>query len=193
LLDEGAFRFVKENKSVNSVDNQKALYEFLSGEELTGAITTSKIRRLSLALREKAARVEVDAGKITVTVSAEKEQYLFLNFVASKGYSVFVNGERAGLVDNDLRFLCVKVGAGESKVEFIYESPYPMYALTGGIIGVAGLFAVWFITQKTTIFKKLESVVCVAGVLLATGVTMFFFLFPTAVWIIKLFALCFGV
>jgi hypothetical protein len=146
----------------------------------------------SVSLHAKSAKVEVGAGKITAQVTAEKEQYLFLNFVASKGYFVTVNGQRAELVDNDLKFLCVKAGAGENVVEFIYESPYPVYALTGGIVGVIGLFAVWFVTQKTKVFEKSEGVICVLGITLATAVTAFFFLFPTGVWLVKLVASLFS-
>ena len=192
LLDEGEFRFPKENTGENSLDNQRALYNFLSGKEVTGNLTGAKVRELSVALHAKSAKVEVGAGKITAQVTAEKEQYLFLNFVASKGYFVTVNGQRAELVDNDLKFLCVKVGAGENVVEFIYESPYPVYALTGGIVGVIGLFAVWFVTQKTKVFEKSEGVICVLGITLAAAVTAFFFLFPTGVWLVKLAASLFS-
>lgn len=192
LLDEGEFRFPQENTGENSLVNQKALYKFLSGKEIVGNITTAKLRELSLSLREKSAEVEVGAGKITAKVTADKQQYLFLNFVASKGYSVTVNGETAELVDNDLHFLCVKVEAGENTVEFVYRSPYPVYALAGAIAAVVILVVVWFVTKKTPVFEKLEGAVFALGTGLAVGVTAFFFLFPTGVWIVKLIAALFS-
>ena len=192
LLDEGEFRFPQANTGENSLVNQRALYEFLSGKEMTGNITSAKLRELSLSLHAKSAEVEVGAGRITARVTAEKEQYLFLNFVASKGYSVTVNGQKAELVDNDLKFLCVKVGAGENQVEFVYESPYPVYALTGAVVAFVILVAVWFVTKKTKLFEKLEGAVFCLGIGLSVGVTAFFFLFPTGVWIVKLFASLFS-
>ena len=192
LLDDGEFRFPKENTFENSIENQNALYEFLSGKQVIGDINSTMIRQLSLSLQAKSAEVEVGAGKITARVTAEKEQYLFLNFVASKGYSVTVNGKRAELVDNDLKFLCVKVEAGENEVEFVYESPYPVYALTGGIVGFLGLVCVWFVTKKTRIFALANGVIFTLGVMLAAAVTAFFFVYPTGVWIVKLVASLFS-
>ncbi|MBQ8320000.1 MAG: YfhO family protein [Clostridia bacterium] len=191
-LESGEFRFPKENTWDNSNENQNALYEFLSGKELTGNITTSKIRTLSLSLWKRAATVEVGAGRITASITAEEDGYVFLNFVASKGYRALVNGKETNLTENDLHFLCVKVEKGENVVEFIYESPYPMYALSGVLIALTVLLAVWFVTKKTAVFEKMERAIFAAGVVLSVGVTAFFFLFPTGLWLVKLFAALFA-
>ena len=55
----------------------------------------------------KAESVVVGAGRIDVCVEAEAGESLLLNFVASKGYRVYVNGRETELIENDLKLLCV--------------------------------------------------------------------------------------
>ena len=102
---------------------------------------------------------------------------------------VTVNGKKATLEDNDLNFLCVALEEGENTVVFTYKSPYAKYALLGITGALFGLLLVLVATEKTKIFQKCESVVAWAGITLAVGLLTFYFLFPTAVWIFKLFKL----
>ena len=115
---------------------------------------------------------------------------MFLNFVASKGYRAYVNGKEKPLVDNDLKFLCVELDEGENVVEFVYESPYPAYALIGVGVGLLGLCAVAVVERKTKWIDQGAGVIAWAGVLLATAVIAFFMIFPTAVGAVKLARLC---
>ncbi len=195
----GEYRFVAENisNSTNRAENQAALYAFLRGKTLedmrfeTGSassqyVTVETARELSEYLWGKAAQIEVGAGRIDASVTAEAGECLFLNFVASKGYRVFVNGVERELIDNDLKFLCVELDEGENTVEFVYESPYPWYALSGAAVGIAGLCAVAVVEKKTKWIDKGAAVIAWAGVLLAAAVIAFFMVFPTAVGAVKL-------
>ena len=192
-VSSGEFRFVSEvtNGSTRK-KNQAALYEFLRGEnlkEFTGkdVVNEKSATELCEYLRSKAADVKVSAGKISAHVKEAKEgEYLFLNFVASKGYEVMVNDKKAELVDNDLKFLCVKLEAGENKVEFTYTSPYGKYALVGIAAAVVGLCAVALVLKKTNIMDKVAPVISVAGITLAVALVVFFMLYPSCVWLAKL-------
>ncbi len=198
-VSSGNFRFVAPNvdNEVNRKYNQQALYEYLRGKTLaemqtstqsnsSEAVTPKTVRELSEYLWGKAAEIQVSDGKITAQTTAEKGEYLFLNFVASKGYQVTVNGKKATLEDNDLHFLCVALEEGENTVVFTYKSPYATYALLGVAGALFGLLLVFVVTEKTKIFQKCESVIAWAGVTLAVGLLAFYFVFPTAVWIFKL-------
>lgn len=125
------------------------------------------VRSLSEDLWGRAAEVEVGAGEITATVTAGAGEYLFLNFVASKGYTVTVNGREAELIDNDLHFLLVAVDEGENVVRFTYSSPYVRYAAAGLAGAVVGLLAVALVVKKTKFMQKASSVIAWAGVSLA--------------------------
>lgn len=187
-VQSGEYRFVKENISNSTYrkENQLELYKFLRGADIgLSSITVDSIKKLSAHLWNRAADVEVSAGKITARVTAEQGECLFLNFVASKGYTVTVNGKRAELIENDLNFISVALEEGENEVVCAYTSPYPKFTFLGVAVALAGLFAVWFVLQKTLLLDKLSGVVAWAGVLVSTAVVAFFMLYPSCVFIIK--------
>lgn len=183
---DGEFRFAAENTSSNRTKNQVALYEFLGGNKKAGSVTTNMVRELSEDLWERAAEVEVGQAEIVAKVTAEEGECLFLNFVASKGYKVTVNGKKAELIDNDLHFLSVKLEEGENVVIFTYSSPYVKYFAIGLAGAVTGLLVVAFVVKKTKFIEKGASVIAWAGVTLALFVVAFFMLFPTVVFLGKL-------
>lgn len=196
-VNGGAYKFERENinSSTNRRINQAKLYKFLRGENLesfTGSkyVTPESATELSEYLWSKAADVQVGAGKITATVTGAQEgEALFLNFVASKGYTVTVNGKKAELIDNDLKFLSVALEEGDNVVEFTYSSPYVTYMAAGVGISVVGLLAVAFVVQKTKFMQYTEKYISLAGMILAAAVVAFFMVYPTYVFVIKLFAL----
>lgn len=192
-VQSGGYTFVKENinNRTNRKENQAALYEYLSGENLsktTGSafVTPTSARKLSNMLHEKAADVKVSAGRITARVTAEAGEDLLLNFVAAKGYSVTVNGKKAELIDNDLKFLLVALEEGENEVVFTYSSPYVKYALAGVGAGLVLLLAVAFVVKKTKFMETIAPVISWTGILLAIGVVAFFMIYPTGVFVTKL-------
>lgn len=144
------------------------------------------VKGLSKDLKERAADVKVGAGEITAEVTAKEGECLFLNFVASKGYKVTVNGKKAELIDNDLHFLSVKLEEGENVVRFTYSSPYIKYFIVGLAASIASLLIVALIVRKTRFMKVASSVIAWAGVSLAIGVVLFFMLFPTGIGVWKL-------
>ncbi|MBQ5929896.1 MAG: YfhO family protein, partial [Clostridia bacterium] len=192
-LQRGDFSFVSPNEANSTYrkQNQAALYEFLRGENLkdfrnhtlVGAEDTAE---LSNYLWDRAADVEVGAGKITAKVTAKKGEFLFLNFVASKGYSVTVNGKKAGLVENDLKFLSVALEEGENEVVFTYSSPYVKYIWIGVGAAITALCAVAFVTIKTKWMDKWEGVIAWTGIGLAVVVVAVFMVYPTGASVAKL-------
>lgn len=183
---DGEFRFAAENTSSNRTKNQVALYEFLGGDKKAGSVTTNMVKELSTDLWARAAEIEVGQAEITAKVTAGEGECLFLNFVASKGYKVTVNGKEAQLIDNDLHFLSVKLEEGENVVVFTYSSPYVKYLAIGLAGAVAGLLVVALIVKKTKFMEKCAPVIAWAGVTLALAVVAFFMLFPTLVFLGKL-------
>ena len=205
VLPSGEYRFVKPNEGNSGYrrENQSALYEFLRGKtlaemkEATGSnsakyVTPETARELSEYLWEQASGVTLDvgAGKITATVKgATAGECLFLNFVASQGYEVTVNGKKATLIDNDLKFLSVALDGGDNVVEFVYKTPYTKYAVLGVLVAVIGLCAVAFVLKKTRLVDWAAPVIGWAGIALATGLVAFFMVYPTAAWLVKVLML----
>lgn len=203
VLPKGDYAFVKPNESNSTYRkyNQEALYEFLRGKTLnemqaiTGSnsfsyVTPETARELSEYLWQRAAKVEVGAGQITARVeNARAGECLFLNFVASKGYTVTVNGKPAELVKNDLKFLSVALEEGENLVEFHYKSPYVDYIVFGALAAVVALCAAALVVKKTPFMEWSAPVLAIAGVALAAALVAFFMLFPTCAFIVKLLRL----
>ena len=195
-VQSGEFTFAAPNiaDSNNRKENQVALYAFLRGKELgTVVVSATQTRELSEYLWSKAAKVEVGAGEIRASVTAETGEYLFLNFVASKGYSVTVNGEKAELVENDLHFLSVALNEGENEIVFTYSSPYVKYAALGAGISLATLCAAAFVLKKTRVMQRIAPVIAWSGIVLATAVVIFFMIYPTGVFFGKVIELLKGV
>ena len=191
-VEAGGFTFAapNTNNSTNRKKNQQALYKFLRGEELgsfTGSefVTPTSATELSEYLWDKSAEVTVSAGKITAKVTAEEGESLLLNFVAAKGYTVTVNGKKAELVDNDLKFLLVDLEEGENEVVFTYSSPYVKYMAVGVLVGGVMLAVVALVVMKTKLVEKLAPVISWAGIILAICVVAFFMVFPTGVFLSK--------
>ena len=198
-VQQGGFTFAapNTNNKTNRKKNQQALYKYLRGEDLvkkTGSqyVTPASATELSEYLWDKAANVKVEAGKITAKVTAEKGESLLLNFVAVKGYSVTINGKKAELVDNDLKFLLVDLEEGENEVVFTYSSPYIKYALAGVGVGLLALVMVALVLKKTKLVDKLSPIISWAGILLSVGVVAFFMLYPSGVFATKLVELVKG-
>ncbi len=174
------------NNSTNRRKNQEALYEYLRGKELVGSYVTPSIAtELSSYLHGRAADVTVSAGKITAKVTAEAGESLLLNFVAVKGYEVTVNGKKASLIENDLKFLQVALEEGENEVTFSYSSPYVGYAALGVGAGIVMLLAVAFVVKRTKWVEKCAPVLKWAGVSVSAAIIGFFMLYPTGVFLIK--------
>ena len=196
VVADGEFRFPVENidNKDNRKLNQQALYEFLRGKNLvefthSQFVTPTSARELSDYLWTKAAEVEVGAGVIKASVTAKKGESLFLNFVASKGYTVTVNGKAAKLEDNDLKFLAVELEEGYNEVVFTYSSPYVKYMALGAGGGLVALCAVAVVLKKTKLIETCAPVIAWAGIGLAAAVLAFFMLYPTCAFIVKLFLL----
>ncbi len=197
------YKFVKpnlNNNPYNRRDNLNALYKFLRGKSLAADqkgeqssgeyISLEAVWELSEYLHSKAADVKVGAGEITANVTAEEDgEYLFLNFVASKGYTVTVNGKKAQLVDNDLNFLMVELEKGENVVHFTYSSPYVKYAGASVIAALMAVALVWLLLKKTKILDKCAPVIAWAGIALGVALVAFFMIFPTGIFAAKLVGL----
>ncbi len=195
------YKFVKEdveNNPFNRRDNLDALYKLLRGKPLASSqkgdqysgeyISLEAVWELSEYLhKEKAADVKVGAGEITAKTTAEKDgEYLLLNFVASKGYDVTVNGKKAKLVDNDLKFLMVELEEGENVVHFTYSSPYVKYAGASLLVSLMAVALVLLLLKKTKILDKCAPVIAWAGIALGVALVAFFMIFPTGIFAAKL-------
>lgn len=132
-----------------------------------------------------AAKMQLAPNVISAEVTAEDGEYLFLNYIALKGHTAFVNGKKVELEKNGLNFMLLKLERGKNEVKIVYSSPYVGYALAGAVIGLFLVFAVLFIYR----FKKVKLFVFggiyYAAIALCLAVLAFFFIMPLILMLFK--------
>ena len=121
-------------------------------------------------------------------IQAEKGQMLFLSYVNLDGYKVYVNGTERQFKDNSLDLMMVDLDEGLNVVEIKYTSPYYKYILFGLVMAGLIVALAWLVYKKKPIvFDKISVALPYMAVALAIFVTIFFFIFPTAVCLKKFF------
>ena len=188
VIDGGELDFDVTKKSDTYYNLTKLLY----GEQLISNGTTSVSNEKIQQLRDKLKAGEIKHTLIKNRIVLEKftaksGQLLYLNYVNLKGYKAYVNGKEKPLLQNGLDFMFVELDEGENTVEIVYKSPYKSFILIGMLLAGLILACCWLVVKKKPIiFEKLSVVLPYAGVALAIGLTLFFFIFPTGVYFYKL-------
>ena len=189
VVDGGELAVSSEGTSLKSAA-EIAVYKFLSGK--TGektSVTTADTANLKAYLENRKVDYKLAKNEIILpSITAEKGQYLYLNYVNLDGYEVKVNGKKTEFIENDLDFMIIELEEGENIVTVKYKSPYYKYVLFGVIAG--GLvIALYFALKKKTPFvlEKAEAVIPYMAYALAAALVLFFIVFPIFVFLYKFF------
>ncbi len=150
----------------------------------------SKLEELSRTVKERACDVKFSSNRIDIKANSAGGDYVFVNYTAIKGYKVFVNGKERELEDNDLKFLVAPLDQGENTVSFRYTSPYILYIIIGVLVGAAMAAGMIVSFKRYAAVKRVfEIAVPVAAALLAAFIFAMGFVYPFALYIIKLYRL----
>ena len=167
-----------------------AVYEFLSGTGFSGTyVSRPNISSLKKKLEGREVEYELKRNEIVLpTITAEKGQSLFINYVNIKGYEVKVNGVKREMKTNPTGLMIIPLDDGENVVTIKYRSPYYKYMLAGLAVGAVIVALYLLLTRKFSGFvAKCEKVVAIAAVVLAAALILFFFVFPTGLFLKKFF------
>ncbi len=123
-----------------------ALYGF-SAEELAA---DSEARRQGAALS-----CVFEDDKFTSLVKTEKDALVYFSVPYTNGWTATVNGEQAEIEKVNIGFMAVKVGAGESKIEFTYNTPNLWLGINISVCA-AGVFIIYMIICLITRKKRTE-------------------------------------
>ncbi len=181
------YLYVKDYGDDTSLTQAK-IAEFCKGRLLPLA----KIEELNELLHSRAAKYKIENGnKYVVSATAEDDEtYLFMNYVAIDGFDIKVNGKDAEFIDNDLKFMLVKLEKGRNDVVIQYSSPYIKYGLVGVCLSAIIIFLLWLGVKKfPKVYKMFRNTICVMAVALAFAITAFFIVYPSTLFFFKLFKL----
>ena len=190
---------VIKNADLNfDADNRKEGYAQLANMLCEGdgsikangaSISTADTGRLSRRLKEKAVDYKLVKNGIKFEkITAEKDQMLLLTYTNIDGYKVYVNGKEREFKENTLDFMMVELDEGENVVEIKYTSPYIKYIIIGVVMAVLVTLLAWLVyKRKPTVFDRISIALPYMAVGLAIALTLFFFIFPTGVYLKKFF------
>lgn len=147
-----------------------------------------KVLELSEYLDTRACSYTQKGDTFTINATAENDDtYVLLNYVSIDGFKATVNGHKAEVIDNGIKFLLVKLDKGENTVVLKYNSPYTKFILLGICLGSALIVGLWLILKKfPKVYKKLQPVICVMALLLGLGILAFFYIYPSSLFAQKL-------
>lgn len=104
------------------------------------------------ALREVVLEnVEEDGDRITGTISLENSRLLTFSIPYAEGWSVYVNGQEAELLQVDVMYCGVLLEPGEYEIELRYEQPG---ASTGMLISAVAVIAILPVALVTGAVKR---------------------------------------
>lgn len=137
---------------------------------------------------------EISGGNtfLADVTSEDDETFLFLNYVKLDGHTVTVNGKKVEFIDNGLNMMLVPLNEGRNHVEVSYRSPYVLYSLYGLIGGLLAIMLVIFILKNSKAYLLVSVFVYYAALVLFLVVAGFFFIYPFALFFVKLIKLPFG-
>lgn len=103
--------------------------------------------------REALENVETNWRGLTGTISLSKDRVLCLSIPYDKGWSVYVDGEKAELMQANTAFMAVELEAGDHTVDLRYWTPgltAGLVIMAAGIAALAGLCICWRKEQKSS-------------------------------------------
>ena len=165
--------------------------ESIGVEEIRAACVSFKITNEQLAIihamaTNQTVEFSTEPNILNVKLTADKGQYLFLNYVALPNHTAIVNGKERAVESDSLGFMMIELDEGENEVQVIYKSPYIALIAIGAAVSLAILFIYLLIKKKHFgLFKTLEKPLYWCGLALAAVLLLFFFVMPTGVCLFK--------
>lgn len=132
-----------------------------------------------------AVKITLEPNVISAETYADSGEYLFLNYIALKGHTAYVNGKKVELEKNGLNFMILKLEEGRNEVKIVYRSPYIGYALAGAAIGLLLVFAVLLVYKIQKIKAFVFGGIYYAAIGLCLAILAFFFVMPLALMLFK--------
>lgn len=176
------------NFCIKSLDDQELDLETVENCVTAKILTNEKVLELSQYLKTRECEYTQKRNTFTINATAENDDtYVLLNYVSIEGFEATVNGKKAEVIDNGIKFLQVKLEKGENTVVFTYKSPYYKYIAIGAVLGAIIILALWLVLKKfPNVSKTLNPMVCVLAFLIALGIFAFFYMYPGTLFIKKL-------
>lgn len=150
------------------------------------SVTNEQLALIHAMATEQEVEFFTQPDVLNVKLTAEKGQYLFLNYVNLPGHTAVVNGKERVVESDTLGFMLVELDEGENEVQIIYKSPYKSLIGIGVVATLLICFAYILIKRRFSgVFKALETPLYWASIALAVVLVLFFFAMPTGVCLIK--------
>ncbi len=178
---------IKKKQGETVIDEVKKYFHAFS-------VDTSQVAEIRDKLNAKKVNYELKAGEILFPdkILAEEGDKLYLGYVNIEGFEATVNGKKVPLTENFADFIIIDLEQGENIITLKYTSPYYKYIFWGLTLGILILIFVYLIyNKKSNAFNKIERFLSYTGISLSAVIIVFFFIFPTLIFIYKAIVLLF--
>ena len=115
-------------------------------------VLCQKVNRLSdfasLRKKEAPADLSIKGNHITCTADFSKTRELVLSIPYSKGWKLYIDGEKHPVHQANLMFLGAEIPGGKHQIEFVYMTPYLPAGITATISGFLLLLMIFLLQRK---------------------------------------------
>lgn len=125
-------------KGVYSLDDFVVVYESMGAYE-------SKVQALASDHLEN---VRISGNKMQGDITLSKTKLLQMAVPYSTGWKAYINGEEATVLRSNKMYMALELPAGDSHVEFVYETPYLRAGCVISVVGVVILVLISLINQE---------------------------------------------
>lgn len=132
-------------KGIYSLDDFVVVYESMDAYE-------SKAQALKADHLEN---VKVSPNKIQGDITLSKTKLLQMAVPYSTGWKAYINGREAPVLRSNKMYMALELSAGDSHVEFVYETPYLRMGCVVSVVGIAILLYASVIRKAMRRSKKL--------------------------------------
>ena len=134
----------KGEKTVTLSFRESGVYSFDSLEVRSQNVSTvnGKLRALK---EDVMTDIEVGQDMVTGNIDLKEKKILMLSIPYSKGWTAYVDGNRAEIMRGDLMYMAVPLEKGFHSIMLKYETPYLRVGALMGVVGIVlFVFVVYF-------------------------------------------------
>lgn len=132
--------------------------------------------------KAECANLTVSGNKISGSCTCDGERWMFIAIPYDKGFTAYINGEKADTVKAYSGFMAVKLKSGINNIRITYM---PSGFAVGAAVSAAGLVLLLFfalkLSKKITVCKRLGTVCCVLTVTAAAAAVFAVYVMPVII------------
>lgn len=176
MLDLGTF----ENKYVSIkivVNNSFSVDEF-------GLYSLDADKAYQGIASAKTGNITIDGNRITVTAESSGDEWVYIPFAYSDGYSAALNGDETEIYRVLDSFMAIKLQKGENKLTLIYRPQGLAEGIVISCIGIALALLFAILAKKQKYSPKIEKAASMTVIIMSSAVFAAVYIASVIIWLV---------